>query len=130
MIPYALQDRRLINYLVDGIITLPAAILAAFSTDSIMGSMALLFAPFAAYFVYYFIFEVAFQRTPAKFITGTKVIMPDGTKPNVFAILKRTLFRLVPFDPLSGIYKSIWWHDRWSGTQVSRIKDIVITDNA
>ena len=131
LIPYASQDRRFVNHVVDGVVMVPATLLAAFLTDSIVGStgMALLFAPAAVFFFYYFIFEVALQRTPAKFITGTKVIMPDGTKPSISAFSKRTLCRFVPFEPLSGIHKGIWWHDRWSGTQVVRIRDMVVTKN-
>ncbi len=66
---------------------------------------------------YYFIFEVAFQRTPAKFITRTKVVTLDGAKPDAAAIAVRTLTRFVPFEPFSGVLDS-WWHDRWSKTEV------------
>lgn len=66
---------------------------------------------------YYFIFETAFQRTPAKFITGTKVVMQNGSKPDAGLIAKRTLSRFVPFEPFSG-NNGTWWHDRWSKTRV------------
>jgi uncharacterized RDD family membrane protein YckC len=75
-------------------------------------------------FVYYFVFEVTFQKTPGKFITGTKVVMEDGSKPDITTIAKRTLIRLVPFDVIS-MYtgkeienKGTWWHDRWAATRV------------
>jgi len=67
--------------------------------------------------LYYFIFEVALQRTPAKLITGSKVVMKDGSKPDAFTIFKRTLSRFVPFEPFSG-NKGTWWHDRWTKTRV------------
>lgn len=77
-------------------------------------------------FLYYFIFETSLQRTPAKFITGTKVVMEDGSKPGAGTIAKRSIIRLVPFEVIS-IYtgdqienKGTWWHDRWSGTRVVR----------
>lgn len=68
-------------------------------------------------FAYYFIFESLTGRTLGKLITSTKVVMADGSKPDTMAILKRSLVRLVPFEPLSG-NKSTWWHDRWTGTRV------------
>jgi len=75
-------------------------------------------------FVYYFVFETTLQKTPGKFITGTKVVMVDGTKPDYATIAKRTLIRLVPFEVIS-MYtgkeaekKGTWWHDRWAGTRV------------
>lgn len=75
-------------------------------------------------FMYYFVFELAFHRTPGKFITGTKVIMDDGSKPDIGTIAKRTLIRFVPFEAIS-MYtgkiskdKGTWWHDRWTTTRV------------
>ena len=72
-------------------------------------------------FFYYFIFETLWQRTPAKFITGTKVITYSGEKPSTMRILFRTLLRFVPFEQLSfGKAKVRGWHDKWSGTYVIR----------
>lgn len=78
-------------------------------------------------FLYYFVFESAFQRTPGKLITGTKVIMEDGSKPDIVTIAKRSLTRAVPFEVIS-IYtgnesekKGTWWHDRWTSTRVVKI---------
>ena len=89
-------------------------------------------------FVYYFVFEAAFQRTPGKFITGTKVIMEDGSKPDIGTIIKRTLIRFVPFEAIS-MYtgkvpknKGTWWHDRWTTTRVvskTRYPETQINDN-
>ena len=74
-------------------------------------------------FFYYFLFETAFQRTPAKFLTGTKVVMIDGSKPTAGTITKRTLSRFVPFEVLSGS-NGTWWHDRWTLTRVVKISSI------
>ncbi|MHC4365583.1 MAG: RDD family protein, partial [Planctomycetota bacterium] len=74
-------------------------------------------------FLYYFIFEAICQRTPAKFITGTKVIASVGSKPTVGTIAKRTLIRFVPFEPFSILGEKVYgWHDRWSGTYVIKAK--------
>lgn len=69
-------------------------------------------------FFYYFIFETLFQRTPGKLITGTKVIMTDGSRPGAGAIAIRTLCRFIPFEPLSGLFLGSWLHDDWSKTDV------------
>ena len=76
----------------------------------------------ALYVCYYVLFEATVQRTPAKFITRTRVVGRDGGKPGFGAILGRTLARLVPFEPFSGFWgeRGTWWHDRWSGTRVVR----------
>jgi uncharacterized RDD family membrane protein YckC len=85
-----------------------------------------LFASFML-FLYYFVFEAAFQRTPGKFITGTKVIMQNGSKPDIGTIAKRTLIRFVPFEAISTYTgkepesKGTWWHDRWATTRVVKI---------
>lgn len=68
-------------------------------------------------FLYYFIFETLTGRTLGKLITSTKVVTADGSKPDAMAIIRRSLVRLVPFEPLSG-NKNTWWHDRWTGTLV------------
>ncbi len=75
------------------------------------------------FILYYFIFESIWQRTPAKFITGTKVIACDGTKPTTSAIAIRTLVRFVPFEAFSFLGERVrGWHDRWSGTYVIKAK--------
>jgi len=76
-------------------------------------------------FLYYFVFESAFQKTPAKFITCTKVVMINGSKPDTNTIAKRTLSRFVPFELLSGS-KGTWWHDRWTKTRVVRVGKTVV----
>lgn len=76
-------------------------------------------------FLYYFIFESICQRTPGKFITGTRVITGTGTKPSMGTIAKRTLIRFVPFEAFSFLGENVYgWHDRWSGTYVVKAKRI------
>lgn len=75
------------------------------------------------FILYYFIFESIWQRTPAKFITGTKVVTCDGTKPTPGTIMKRTLIRIVPFEAFSFLGERVYgWHDRWSETYVIKAK--------
>lgn len=70
--------------------------------------------------IFYYFFESIWSKTPAKFITKTKVIMKDGTKPKFKNILIRALCRFIPFDPLSflGSKNPVGWHDELSKTVV------------
>lgn len=70
--------------------------------------------------LYYTTFECICAKTPAKFITGTKVVTEYGEKPDFKTIFLRTLIRIVPFEPFSFLEQShpIGWHDRWSKTIV------------
>ncbi|MBQ0151990.1 MAG: RDD family protein [Chryseobacterium sp.] len=60
-------------------------------------------------------------RTISKYITGTKVIMIDGTQPSFSTYMLRTICRIVPFDGLSFLGEN-GWHDSWSNTRVIDIK--------
>lgn len=75
----------------------------------------------------YFIFEMIFQKTPAKFLTKTIVISHDGSKPTPLQILIRSCYRVMPLEQISVLFsgeigKNFWWHDSWS-------KTIVVNDN-
>lgn len=71
-----------------------------------------------AYFLYFVILEYKFQKTIAKFLTKTKVVMNDGSKPELNKIFLRTVYRLIPFDCISFIFTSNGFHDRFSNTNV------------
>ena len=60
------------------------------------------------------------SKTPAKFITKTKVITEYGEKPSFKTIFIRTLVRFVPFEAFSFLSpeRPRGWHDRWSKTIV------------
>jgi type II secretory pathway pseudopilin PulG/uncharacterized RDD family membrane protein YckC len=70
------------------------------------------------WFLYYFICESLWQRTLGKFITKTKVVMTDGSKPDAVHIFGRTLSRILPFEPISFLFSHTWWHDKLSKTYV------------
>jgi len=71
------------------------------------------------FFFYYFFFESIWQRTPAKFITGTKVITYSGEKPSVSKIFLRTFIRFIPFEAFSFLGAKVrGWHDKFSDTYV------------
>ncbi|MBP1618337.1 MAG: hypothetical protein H6Q14_2164 [Bacteroidetes bacterium] len=75
----------------------------------------LLFVSFLIYFVF---MEYKFQKTLGKFITKTKVIMNDGSKPKLNEIFIRTACRLIPFDNISYLFTKNGFHDRFSNTTV------------
>jgi uncharacterized RDD family membrane protein YckC len=69
---------------------------------------------------YYCVLEGLTSRTLGKFITGTYVVTADGLKPGFLTILGRTLCRYIPFEPLSFLFGSLGFHDRFSNTRVVR----------
>lgn len=72
-------------------------------------------------FTYFSLTEILFQRSLAKFVTGTKVVSENGSRPSVGQILGRTLSRYIPFEAFSffgGQGYPVGWHDSLSGTRV------------
>ena len=82
--------------------------------DSILGNII----GIGLYFLYYVYFEFKFNKTIGKIITGTKVILINGEKPDIITLILRTLCRLIPFDVFSYLFKKEGWHDRFSKTMV------------
>lgn len=70
--------------------------------------------------VYYTLMEGLFGRTFGKMLTGTRVVTDEGTHPSFGTIVKRSLWRFVPFDALSFLGDAYGWHDSRSDTQVVR----------
>ncbi|MFA6249897.1 MAG: RDD family protein [Candidatus Shapirobacteria bacterium] len=71
------------------------------------------------HFVYYISSEALWQRSPAKFITGTKVVSSTGGKPLISQIIIRSLCRLIPFEHFSFFGKNpVGLHDKISKTIV------------
>jgi uncharacterized RDD family membrane protein YckC len=76
------------------------------------------------YFVYYFLFEyVTGGRSLGKLITGTRVVMEDGSKMDISTAMKRNAIRLIPLEVFSAFGSPCYpWHDKWSHTYVIDIK--------
>jgi uncharacterized RDD family membrane protein YckC len=73
--------------------------------------------------LYYIFFEGIAQLTLGKIITGTKVVMEDGSRPETGPIVLRTLCRLIPFEAFSFLGEnSRGWHDGLSNTYVIDVK--------
>lgn len=70
-------------------------------------------------FLYYFLTEVYFSRTFAKYFTKTLVVTKDGTRPKIHKIFIRTLTRFIPFEGLTFLSSNIkGLHDLFSNTYV------------
>nr|WP_321229925.1 RDD family protein [uncultured Psychroserpens sp.] len=68
-------------------------------------------------FIYYFIFELLYSRTPGKFQTQTKVVDKNGNKPSVFQLFIRSLSRFLSvFSGISDDERAV--HDQISNTFV------------
>ncbi|TXE16287.1 RDD family protein [Psychroserpens burtonensis] len=69
--------------------------------------------------VYYLIIETLTARSLGKYITNTKVVLYDGSKPTFNEILVRTLCRIIPFEQFSFLGDvGKGWHDSISKTYV------------
>jgi len=76
---------------------------------------------FIAFMIYYVLLETKYQRTLGKLLTKTKVTYENGDKPDLNAIIGRTLYRLIPFDRLSYLFLKNGIHDMISKTIVVKI---------
>ncbi|HWB26987.1 MAG TPA: RDD family protein [Chitinophagaceae bacterium] len=75
-----------------------------------------------SFVLYYALLEgLTKGRTLGKLVTGSKVVMDDGTKITWKAAIGRTFSRLVPFEPFSA-FGGYPWHDQWTNTQVVKIR--------
>ena len=73
----------------------------------------------ALIFWYYSVFEFYLGKTPAKFITMTKVVTSEFEKPSWLQIVKRNSIRLIPFEALAIFSSSeLVGHDSLSDTRV------------
>ena len=122
--PDASQGTRVANFVIDSIgrVIFSVAAMAPFSALDMpaMGGIALVLAMPS----YYFLFEATLGRTPAKFLTGTRVVSANGARASTGQILGRSLARFVPFEPFSFLFGGNppnGWHDKWSNTRVVKI---------
>ena len=73
--------------------------------------------------MYFTAFETFTQRTLGKYISGTKVVLKDGSKPTINEILIRSLCRFIPFEAFSFLGSlGKGWHDTLSNTYVVDVK--------
>jgi hypothetical protein len=78
---------------------------------------------FGSQFIYYFIFELLFAKSPAKWLTASKVVSSKSTKDLIVKaslgqIFIRSLSRLIIIDPFYIPFLGSTLHDHLSGTMV------------
>jgi len=78
---------------------------------------------FLATFCYYVFFESLSGKTPAKYITKTKVIDLNGNKPDIYTCLLRSICRFIPFEAFTFLGSKEGLHDTLSKTLVVNDKD-------
>ncbi|HUG69438.1 MAG TPA: RDD family protein [Pirellulaceae bacterium] len=138
-LPIASQGKRFLNLILDSIVTQVLSGMAGLALGVVIGisrasqgapitpqdetmlQVAGMFVGLGAMIVYFVFTETVFQRSLAKFITGTRVVRVDGGRPSFGQILGRTLARLIPFEAFSffgGKGYPVGWHDSLSGTRV------------
>ena len=131
----ASKEKRFLNYIIDFIIQ----IILGIAIGTLIGIISALTDSYGLYelfiesesrladyvfgiiitLIYYNIFETATSRSIGKYITKTKVVLADGSKPNFDEILIRTLCRLSPFNAFSFLGDlGKGWHDTLSKTYV------------
>lgn len=130
----ATRSQRFLNFLVDGL----ACVLLFYPVGSILSAVLYRFGAdiFAAVRTplrawpaalglflliagaYYFVVETATRgRSLGKWLTGTEAVREDGGLLASRDVFRRSLLRLIPLDPISGLAGRIW-HDRFSKTRV------------
>lgn len=138
--PYATQNLRLANFILDNVLyvaSLFGVLIAVTAFRLFVGGVPGAAEPqappspwivqtiYLAYLLsYYALPEAIFGASPAKFLTGTRVISADGGKANFGQILVRTFARMIPFEPLSFVFgdKTTGWHDSLSKTRVITVR--------
>jgi uncharacterized RDD family membrane protein YckC len=76
---------------------------------------------FGMWLGYYILLEGTTGRTLGKLVTKTKVVDAGGGDVTLGQCVKRTLIRMVPFEPFSCLSDQGGWHDRWSNTRVVQL---------
>jgi uncharacterized RDD family membrane protein YckC len=120
----ASQGKRFLNFILDAIFYYLFAFPVGFflgliGLNDLMQGMDKTVLGLVVIFIYFLFFEAIMGRSLAKYITKTKVVMSDGSRPDFAHLLGRTASRFIPFDVFSFLHTDpIGWHDRVSGTMV------------
>lgn len=109
--------KRIYNFFID-LVALPICMFPIFA-----GPLGFDFAMLMILFsvpLNYLLGEFLFGQTLGKFASDTVVVDEDWNKPSFGKVLRRTLIRLIPWDPFSAFKTSPPrpWHDAWSHTYV------------
>jgi len=115
---------RLVNFLLDTIVYFILILIFILLFKNSIAKEEVKWISVVAYFFYYFLFELFTGRTPAKFITHSKV-SSLMEKPDKFdytlQIFGRTLMRFIPIDILSYLFSFRGLHDYISKTTITKM---------
>lgn len=102
--------KRFANFIVDNITFYGAIMILTLVANEVFLEYPLLFYWF--WFAYYWGMEALTGKTVGKFITRTRVVKLDGSRPSGVNILGRTLCRIIPFEAFSFLgTPGKGWHD-------------------
>lgn len=76
---------------------------------------------FTMIFLYYFTFESIFKRTPGKFLSLSKVVNKNGSRPGIGQIFIRSLTRIIIIDCFFIPFLDKPLHDALSKTEVVEV---------
>jgi uncharacterized RDD family membrane protein YckC len=118
----ATQGTRVVNFILDSIFRQVAAVVAMLISAPLHEPAVGMVLMVLTIFGYYVVFEAATGRTPAKYITNTRVVDMMGGKPSLGQILGRSAARFIPFEPFSFLGSTQrGWHDSLSRTRVVKL---------
>ena len=131
---FASKGQRILNYLIDIVfiyvsilvVTILISVAEIFLSLNYISTRLEAISEFEGYvvffvffFTYYILLEFYIGRTVAKLITGTLVVLKNGSKPSFSSICLRTFFRIIPFDSISFLGNDgSGMHDTFSKTYV------------
>ncbi len=76
---------------------------------------------YGSLFLYYFVLESIFTRTPGKYVTMTRVRSAGGKRPSILQFFLRSLLRLTLIDPFFIPFLDRPLHDALSKTRVVEV---------
>lgn len=79
---------------------------------------AMYFVIIVSHLIYLVLFELVFKATPAKLLTGSRVVMASDDKITIKTVFLRSISRHVPFEAFSYLGEGNGWHDKWLKTRV------------
>lgn len=111
----AIKSLRIMNFLFDSVV-----VGGAYWIYVYLNKHENLWVLYGMFLSYYLLFETLAGRTVGKMFTNTRVITDGGQRAGFIHVLKRSLARLIPFEPFSCLAapKAYGWHDRLSKTVV------------
>jgi hypothetical protein len=122
MVAYTTIGHRFVHYLIDVLFLLPTLIFSfQFMSIARFGDSDVLVLLFRlifllSYLLYCFFSEAIFNQTLGKMVTRSCVVS-DGAPLTIGRIFRRTMARLIPFDPIAFLFGAKW-HDSASATSV------------